>query len=387
MIQKIKYRLVFNRRNQLNGMGEGLIQIEAYLNGRKIYFTTHTYIRPEHWNGGIVVNHPQASDLNAMLYQEVINMQAIEIDLFKRGITPTLALLKQAVRSKYVPDIGFIEFAEKMVRDSTRRKRGTLDNLRSTIRQLRSFRMTLSFGDLTLQFVREFEKYLIASGASKNTVIKHLHQLRTIVNEAIRQRYIKPEDYPFRDYRMPPMERRKEFLTPEELRRIERYASRPGIKYRRVLHGFLFCCYTGVRFSDFKAMRPEHLVKTEGVTWLCMRMRKTGTDIRLPVSVLFGGKAMQLLEGYDIRMLVRVGSNAEANRKLRAILTKLKIDKRVTWHTARHTFATSLVHQAVPITTIQRLLGHTSVSTTMVYAEVTGDTILQDLATAKKKRK
>lgn len=387
MLQKIKYRLVFNRRNQLNGMGEGLIQIEAYLNARKIYFTTHTYIKPEYWSNGIVVGHPQANDLNAMLYQEVINIQAIEIDFFKRGIVPTLALLKQAVREKHVPNIGFIEFAEKMVRDSTRRKRGTLDNLRSTIKQLRAFRMTVSFEDVTLQFINEFEKHLSSTGSSKNTVIKHMHQLRTITNEAIRQRYIKQEDYPFRDYKMPPMERRKEFLTPEELRRIERYASKPGIKYRRVLYGFLFCCYTGLRFSDFKALRQWHFVRTEGKTWLSMRMQKTEIDIMLPVSMLFEGKALQLLEDYDISMLVRVGSNAEANRKLRTITSKLKIDKRVTWHTARHTFATSLVHQAVPITTIQRLLGHTSVRTTMVYAEVTGDTILKDLEAARKRRK
>lgn len=77
MIEKIRYRLVYNRKKQLNKQGAALVQIEAYLNGRKIYLTTNVYLRPCEWDRDIsqVVQHPHANDLNAMLYGKILELQ------------------------------------------------------------------------------------------------------------------------------------------------------------------------------------------------------------------------------------------------------------------------------------------------------------------------
>ncbi len=74
-MQKIRYRLVYNRKNTLNKQGTALVQVEAKLNQRNIYLTTNLYLRPEHWSKDYaqVVNHPQAVELNAMLFEFLIS--------------------------------------------------------------------------------------------------------------------------------------------------------------------------------------------------------------------------------------------------------------------------------------------------------------------------
>ena len=100
MLEKIRYRLVYNRQNKLNRQGTALVQIEAYLNQRKVYFKTNVYLKPECWSkdGAQVINHPQSQELNAMLYEHILELQAIELSYWKRGLESNLSTLKEAVR-------------------------------------------------------------------------------------------------------------------------------------------------------------------------------------------------------------------------------------------------------------------------------------------------
>lgn len=85
MIEKIRYRLVYNRKHQLNRQGTALVQIEALLNRRKLYISTNLYLRPGQWdqNTSQVINHPQSYDLNAMLYDKILELQAAEISYWR----------------------------------------------------------------------------------------------------------------------------------------------------------------------------------------------------------------------------------------------------------------------------------------------------------------
>lgn len=97
---------------------------------------------------------------------------------------------------------------------------------------------------------------------------------------------------------------------------------------------------------------------------------------------------MAVLERYDIVTdFAKIGPNSEANKYLAQLAALARIRKHITYHTARHTCATLLVHQGVPITTVQKLLGHTSVRTTEVYSEVLSNTIIRDLKAVKRKKK
>ena len=387
-MDKIKYRLVYNRKKQLNKQGTALVQVEALLNQRKVYFRTNLYLKPEHWNSrnAQVDNHPQAHDLNSMLFEFVLHLQAIELSLWKRGIPVTLSLLKDAIRKDKPVNVTFPVFARIYVQESDR-KRSTKENLMTTITVLQEFRPGIDFKDITYTFLRDFEVHLKEKGNSVNTIAKHLRQLRTLVNEAINQGYIPSDAYPFRKYKIKQEKGRKEFLTPDELRKLENLQVADK-KLRHVLDAFLFCCYTGLRYSDFCQLTPENIIRVNGKRWLYFKSVKTGVEIRLPLHLLFEGKALAVLERYDIVTdFAKIGPNSEANKYLAQLATLARIRKHITYHTARHTCATLLVHQGVPITTVQKLLGHTSVRTTEVYSEVLSNTIIRDLKAVKRKKK
>ena len=386
-MDKIKYRLVYNRKKQLNKQGTALVQVEALLNQRKVYFRTNLYLKPEHWNSrnAQVDNHPQAHDLNSMLFEFVLHLQAIELSLWKRGIPVTLSLLKDAIKKDKPVNVTFPVFAKIYVQESDR-KRSTKENLMTTITVLQEFRPGLDFKDITYTFLKEFEVHLKEKGNSVNTIAKHLRQLRTLVNEAINQGYIPSDAYPFRKYKIKQEKGRKEFLTPDELKRLENLDV--DKKLRHVLDAFLFCCYTGLRYSDFCQLTPENIIRVNGKRWLYFKSVKTGVEIRLPLHLLFEGKALAVLERYDIVTdFAKIGPNSEANKYLAQLAAFARIRKHITYHTARHTCATLLVHQGVPITTVQKLLGHTSVRTTEVYSEVLSNTIIRDLKAVKRKKK
>ena len=386
-MDKIKYRLVYNRKKQLNKQGTALVQVEALLNQRKVYFRTNLYLKPEHWNSrnAQVDNHPQAHDLNSMLFEFVLHLQAIELSLWKRGIPVTLSLLKDAIKKGKPINVTFPVFARIYVQESDR-KRSTKENLMTTVTVLQEFRPGLDFKDITYTFLKDFEVHLKEKGNSVNTVAKHMRQLRTLVNEAINQGYIPSDAYPFRKYKIKQEKGRKEFLTPDELKRLENLDV--DKKLRHVLDAFLFCCYTGLRYSDFCQLTPENIIRVNGKRWLYFKSVKTDVEIRLPLHLLFEGKALAVLERYDIVTdFAKIGPNSEANKYLAQLAAFARIRKHITYHTARHTCATLLVHQGVPITTVQKLLGHASVRTTEVYSEVLSNTIIRDLKAVKRKKK
>lgn len=385
-MDKIRYRLVYNRKKHLNKQGTALVQVEALLNQRKVYFKTNIYLKPEHWDKctAQVIGHPQADDLNSMLFEFLLHLQGIELALWKRGVAATLSLLKDAMKKNRPVNVTFPVFAKEYVQHSDRRE-STKENLYTTITVLQEFRPGLDFKDITYTFLKEFEVYLREKGSSVNTIAKHLRQLRTLVNEAINQGYIHADAYPFRKFKIKQERGRHEFLTPDELRKLENLQVSDK-KLRHVLDAFLFCCYVGLRFSDFCQLTPSNFIKINGKKWLHFKSIKTGIELRLPLHLLFEGKALAILDKYNIAEFASLGSNSDVNKCLAGIAALARIKKHFTYHTARHTCATLLIHQGVPITTVQKLLGHTSVKTTEIYSEILSNTIVRDLKAVKRKR-
>ena len=363
-----------------------LNQFKTVSNQRKIYFKTNIYIKPEHWDKRTsqVIGHPQANDLNSMLFEFVLHLQGIELALWKRGVPATLSLLKDAMKKNRPINITFPIFAKEYVQHSDRRE-STKENLFTTITVLQEFRPGLDFKDITYTFLKDFEVYLREKGNGINTVAKHLRQLRTLVNEAINQGYIHADAYPFRKFKIKQEKGRHEFLTPDELKKLENLEVH-DLKLRHVLDAFLFCCYVGLRFSDFCQLTPSNFIRVNGKRWLHFKSIKTGIELRLPLHLLFEGKALAILDRNCITEFASLGSNSEVNKALSVITSMARIKKHVTYHTARHTCATLLIHQGVPITTVQRLLGHTSVKTTEIYSEILSSTIVRDLKAVKRKR-
>lgn len=206
----------------------------------------------------------------------------------------------------------------------------------STVNLLQQFRPGIDFPDLTYTFLKDFEQYMKEQGKGVNTVAKHLRQLRTLINEAINDGYMPLDAYPFRKFRIKQEKPQKPFLTPDELRKLENFVIEDK-KMRHVLDAFLFCCYTGMRYSDFRALNTSNMIQINRAPWLSFEMLKTNITVRLPLNLLFEGKALQILSHYpSIEYFSCIPGNADTNRILSDIAVLAKIKKHFTFHTAKH---------------------------------------------------
>ena len=381
-MDKIVYKLVYNRKKVLNPRGTALVQVEAYQARKKKYFTTQVYLRPGQWDARRerVKHHPNADRLNRLLHEQVECLESLELELRQSGRQVSLETLKTAAKQQDSRRsfIAFFrhEVESASVKDSTRR------NQLTTLALLEDFCKELTFADITFECVAAFEQYLRAKGYHPNTIAKHLKHLKRQVNSAINKDYMEIQKYAFRKFKIKTIESKHSHLTPEELGKLESLKL-PG-SYSRLQHtldAFLFCCYAGLRYSDFTALTPSALSTAGRRTWLTYRSVKTRTEVRLPLSLLFGGKGLHILNKYNGQLddFFRLKNNSNVNKQLQLLARLAGLEKHVTFHTARHTNATLLVYHGVNITTVQKLLGHKSVKTTQGYANVMDMTVVHDL--------
>lgn len=364
MIKKIRYKLVYNRSGCLNQRGEGLVQIEAEQQGRKAYFSTHTYLKPEQFARGCVVNTDLADGLNYALFSMIREVEDVELEYIKKGVEVTLPLLKEAVKAHLSPSAKLTDFGNEVV-TSSERQLLTKKNYSTLFNNLERFRPGLLITDIDYQFVTRYDKWLRDGGIAHNTQSSRLRLLRAILNEAKKRDIITTN--PFDRFRIPGMVSKKGYITMEQVEMIEQMELE-GYE-DLVRDGFLVGCYTGLRFSDVVSLRQEHIA--DG--WLVKSMLKTKFTVEIPIRDLFGGKMMKLIEKYggDIgRLTKKLGSNAVVNKTLHGLLKSIGADAKITFHSSRHTFATLLGQQGVDITVVSKLLGHQKLQTTEIYREV-----------------
>lgn len=381
-MNKIIYNLVYNRKKCLNKKGMALVQVEAYLGRKKKYFSTKVYLKPEQWDNKklIVKNHPNADALNRLIYEFVATIEKKELELWQQGKRISLELLKNALTTQE-NNSSFISFFRQEVMNSSL-KDSTKRNHLSTLMLLQEFKKNITFSDLTFELISSFEYFLQLKGYHTNTIAKHMKHLKRHVNIAINKEYIEIQKYAFRKYKIKTIENKHTHLVPEELERLENLIlSGRYVKLQKSLDAFLFCCYAGMRYSDFINLSSENFVDINQETWLIYKSVKTGTEVRLPLYLLFSGKGIAILNKYrdNLEDFFHLRDNSNVNKDLIIITRLAGLSKRISFHTSRHTNATLLIYNGINITTVQKLLGHKSVKTTQVYTNVMDMTIIHDL--------
>jgi integrase len=381
-MNKIIYNLVYNRKKCLNKKGMALVQVEAYLGRKKKYFSTKVYLKPEQWDNKklIVKNHPNADALNRLIYEFVATIEKKELELWQQGKRISLELLKNALTTQE-NNSSFISFFRQEVMNSSL-KDSTKRNHLSTLMLLQEFKKNITFSDLTFELISSFEYFLQLKGYHTNTIAKHMKHLKRHVNIAINKEYIEIQKYAFRKYKIKTIENKHTHLVPEELERLENLIlSGRYVKLQKSLDAFLFCCYAGMRYSDFINLSSENFVDINQETWLIYKSVKTGTEVRLPLYLLFSGKGIAILNKYrdNLEDFFHLRDNSNVNKDLIIITRLAGLSKRISFHSGRHTNATLLIYNGINITTVQKLLGHKSVKTTQVYTNVMDMTIIHDL--------
>jgi site-specific recombinase XerD len=380
-MEKISFRFVYNRKHQLNRQGMALLQIEAYCRGQKVYFTTHIYLRPVQWDNhrSRIRRHPNAVMLNLQVRKQMAELEEKEITLRLAGQAVTPASLKHMLHT--AASVPFFTFVEQTVKKVSRRA-STCRNRLSTLHVLQRFRPTTDWAMLDHAYVDDLVHYLRGAGCRTSTIGKHLKHLRLFLNLAIRRGYLQEERSPFRTYSIPSTQHVPVYLTLNELTRLETlYAEGCPPIHLPALEAYLFCCYTGLRYSDFISLSASCFVYDDSITWLQYTSIKTETAVKLPLDHLFEGKALQIYWSHSScpEELFRLKSNKDVNQHLVSIAELAHISKHLTFHTARHTFATLLIYKGASILTVQKLLGHHRITTTEHYGEVLPQSIINDL--------
>lgn len=240
------------------------------------------------------------------------------------------------------------------------------------------------------EFTLGFESYLRSLPSLQNNgVMKHMERFKKLMRLAEHLNWI--EKNPTQRFKLHFDQVDMVYLSKPELEKIKTQEfEKPGLSINRDI--FVFSCYTGLAYSDVKALNKKHLqVGVDGKKWIYMRRIKTNTAVRIPLleeaeRILDCYKDHPKIDGID--NLLPVYSNQKTNQYLKEIAEKVKIRKKLSFHTARHTFATTVtLANGVPIETVSKLLGHHKISTTQIYARVIDSKIADDMDTLREKLK
>lgn len=238
------------------------------------------------------------------------------------------------------------------------------------------------------EFVTEYEYYLKAvCKCSHNTAIKYLTNFKKIMRICLGNGWIDKD--PFINYRFHLREVEREILHQHEIQAIadKEFST---TRLEQVRDVFLFCCFTGLAYSDVKKLTKEHLIiGIDGERWIKINRTKTDTRSSIPILPM----AQAILDKYSNhpkcnteRSLLPVNTNQKMNAYLKEIAGVCGIEKNITFHIARHSFATTITLQNdVPIESVSKMLGHKSIKTTQHYAKVLDKKVCSDMALLKEK--
>ena len=388
---------------RMNKGGDVPISMRLTYEGKRVEIGTSQFINPKQWDtkkqkikGDSEISKQLNSILNSFkakalgAYDECLKTgQIIILEQIKAKVLgsdeqrKTLLQAFEYHNSQMKAKIG-IEFAAN-----------TLKKYVTCLNKVTSFltncykRTDIYLAELNYKFIADFDFYLKTTDKLKqNAVIKHMQQLKRIINVAILHGWLK--DDPFSQYSCKLKEVERGFLTIEEVKSIHLMDLSNNKRLDEVRDVFLFCCYSGLAYADVKKLTSNLISKgPDHSDWIIINRTKTGT--RSPIPLLpIAQSILNKYKGYgsesDTGMLLPVKSSQKMNTYLKEIAIKCGISKRVSMHLARHTFATSItLTHGVPIESVSKMLGHKNIRTTQIYAKVVDTKVSNDMLVLKGK--
>ena len=377
-MNSIKILFIIDRA-KANKLGLAPIRCRITYIGKRKPFATGLFIKPKFWNS------VKQKTLPETIENTQINTQ---LSLIKQEINQAFLLLQIQGRDFTVEDIYsqykgeltaenytiiemfnlHISKQEKLIGIST--SVVSVAKFFQTKTHVKSFikykfnRSDYLLKDMTMAFITEFEYYLKAEKRfQQNTIHKTLQRFKQIVKLAVGLDYLAKDPFQLHVNRRP--KKQVIFLSIEELKTIENYTFASS-RLEKVKDMFIFCCYTGLAFSEMSNLEPKHIeVGFDGLEWIKMTRKKTDKEIAIPIL----SKAKEIIEKYRTTegSLPKI-SNQRFNAYLKEIAEILDIEKNLTHHVARKTFATTvLLYNDVPMEIVSELLGHSEMSITQAH--------------------
>lgn len=378
-------------------------QAEIYaritVDGKRVNISLKRKINVDHWNiSKKRVNGSNAKAKQTNSYMDEVYAQLFQIyqDLKFKGELITAQIIKSyyngehSDQGKTLKDIMKYHSSkiENTLAPGTIRNFGITENYIFKFLNKKKKTSNIYLKQLNYEFLTDFEIYLsnlLPAGHPKalshNTIMKHIQRFRKIVTLAYHMEWIEKE--PFVRWKMTFEKTDREFLSDQELKLLEQKVF-VSDRLDRVRDLFVFSCYTGISYVDIMNLTKDQMVLgIDGGNWIMTKRQKTNTPIKVPLLP----HALEIINKYKDHPMTAVTesllpkmSNEKLNSYLKEVANFVGIHKNLTFHMARHTFATTVtLSNGVPIETVSKLLGHSKISTTQIYARVLEHKVSDDM--------
>lgn len=356
-------RFVFDRKHVATKNKKGLVQIEVTSEGKRKWIGTSVKLYADQWNEKKkVVNSVHSIQLNAILDGMMSKLNDFILDLFRNDQQFDFEKLNAFLEKSNHSD-SFIDFVRTRIEDRADLEESTRKQHRTLLQSLEKFGKINYMDDLTKANITLYDEFLHQQGISQPTIYNYHKRLKRYLHEAMKFGLLDADPYIGLHFERGKFEKRK-YLTEEELKMIRTCKiNMPSID--RVRDLFLFQCYTGLAYADFEKFDFEKDVEEKNGKYIVAdRRKKTNEDYKIVLLT----PAIEILKKYDYKLPVI--SNQQYNIMLKVVAQYAGIDKNITTHMGRHTFAVFALNNGVSIEIVSKMLGHTNIRTTQIYAKV-----------------
>lgn len=388
--------LFYIRKKQLDKNGKCSIHLRITVSGKRSEMSVKRKVKLEDWNinSGRAKNSKVSNrELNKYLEDVRARLYQIQGKFMAEGKHYTAQMIKNVFQGKSTRHKTLLiiygnhnkEISELVGREFSS---GAYQRHLRTARHLKSFILKeygyddINVKEVDLNFIKRFEHFLKTNlkSCGQNTVTKYVTNLKKIMRICYANDWISKD--PFYHWKAKWKKVERDILNERELK-ILIETELPNKRLEQVRDVFVFCCFTGLSYIDVEKLSTNHIVlNMKGERWIKINRSKTDTKSSvplLPVAEKLIYKYNTSLDG-NLDKLLPVISNQKLNLYLKEIATICNIEKKLTFHLSRHTFATTVtLANGVPIESVSKMLGHSSLKTTQIYAKVIDKKLMNDM--------
>lgn len=402
-ISSLKIAFIARHSKLVDGVIPIYVRIKGL--GKPAEISLRKYVNPDTWdpkNGKVNGRGAEVDELNEFLDSVRYDISQSYRELYREGVELTsLAVKNRYLALDQLEQMGLVKMFEyHNVREKGRLADSTMKNYYTTLNYIKEYVKTeyhkneIELQKLNYAFIDGFEvflrKYKTPEGQrplNNNGIMKHIERLQKVVNLAVKLDHIPKE--PFKMYKKHMHQPKQVYLSSHELESMANVElDKDGHILVRDL--FIFGCYTGLAYIDLQALTPADIViGIDRMLWINNVRKKSGQPYKVPLLPL--AHSIFLKYQNDKRCLHRGAcfpkiSAQKVNEYLKEIAQLAEVEKNPTYYVARHTFATTVtLSNGVPIESVSKMLGHSKLSTTQIYAKVVDVKLSSDMLLLKEK--
>jgi integrase/recombinase XerD len=379
-----KYSCKVYIRDDARADGTSLLGLQCFINKHRVRLSLDISVRADNfnkdkecvfYNSKSPLRKDDVNDLNILINKA--KAKASDIFVFHRLTDNPLSV--EEFKKKYLESgkrHDFLNFFEKEIEcQRSFQTPQTINIYRGTLKKLQAFKTEVELRDLTYEFVSEFERFLIKEyKLGINSIWKEHKNIRKFIRLAQKKGFILTN--PYESYKLKQVPGQKEHLTKKEVEELIKVYEKKELspELHSVLKYFLFSCFTSLRISDIKTIEQDQIIENT-LVFMPVKTQRIKKLVRIPLTDM----AKKFLSRHD-GLIFRTISEQKTNKALKKIMEQCDINKNITFHCARHTFAVLFLASGGKVETLQKIMGHSEIVTTMVYVHIADEYVREQIS-------